>query len=234
MKKSRPHYDTLGVNPDASRDDIKKAFRAKAKECHPDHHPGDKEKESEFKELSVAYGVLGDPGSRRQYDETGEAPPIDDPIIAVYGLIIQTFRKLRDMNGDNIFYVDVVEKMKELFDETEREAQREIRNIEQQIKKNDKLIKKIIFKKKRDGSFLHTALAEENRQHELNIERIKRDIETLKKAAEILNDYEFSPEKREGGVFDRRRGFGVDVAFDPAAYFNAFKPEAGFDKGAKG
>jgi curved DNA-binding protein CbpA len=69
MKK--PEYDlykTLGVSRDASIDDIKAAYKAKAKKEHPDVG-GNEEK---FKEINEAYGVLSDPEKRRRYDETGE------------------------------------------------------------------------------------------------------------------------------------------------------------------
>lgn len=64
-------YDVLGVNPRASPEEIKKAFRKKAIECHPDKHAGDKGKEAEFKRLNEAYGVLSDADKRRTYDQFG-------------------------------------------------------------------------------------------------------------------------------------------------------------------
>ncbi len=62
------YYRTLGVQPGASQDDLKKAYRALAKKYHPDLHPGDQEAETRFKEVNEAYGVLGDPDKRKEYD----------------------------------------------------------------------------------------------------------------------------------------------------------------------
>jgi DnaJ-class molecular chaperone len=63
------HYQVLGVDPKASPDEIKKAYRRLAKANHPDTTGGDKAKETRFKEISNAYDVLGDPRKRSQYDQ---------------------------------------------------------------------------------------------------------------------------------------------------------------------
>lgn len=65
------YYDMLGVSRTASADELKRAFRIKAKECHPDYHPDDKTAESRFKELNEAYEVLKDPQKRAAYDQYG-------------------------------------------------------------------------------------------------------------------------------------------------------------------
>jgi DnaJ-class molecular chaperone len=62
------YYQTLGLSRDASEDEIKKAYRRLALECHPDHHPADPGLEERFKWVSEAYSVLGDAGKRLKYD----------------------------------------------------------------------------------------------------------------------------------------------------------------------
>lgn len=61
----------MGVPKNASADDIKKAYRKLAKECHPDLHPNDKGAEARFKELNEANEVLSDPEKRARYDQYG-------------------------------------------------------------------------------------------------------------------------------------------------------------------
>ena len=61
MADKRDYYEVLGIDKSASADDIKKAYRKKAKEFHPDLHPGDKECEQKFKEVNEAYEVLLSP-----------------------------------------------------------------------------------------------------------------------------------------------------------------------------
>lgn len=67
----KDYYKTLGVDKDASQDDIKKAFRKLARKYHPDLNPGDKTSEEKFKEINEAYAVLSDVEKRKQYDSAG-------------------------------------------------------------------------------------------------------------------------------------------------------------------
>ncbi len=67
------YYEILGVNRDASADEIKKAYRKKALENHPDRNAGDKAAEARFKEAATAYEVLSDQKKRDVYDRYGEA-----------------------------------------------------------------------------------------------------------------------------------------------------------------
>lgn len=62
------HYETLGINKDASAADIKKAYRELAKKYHPDLNGGNEEAAEKFKQVNEAYEVLSDPEKRSQYD----------------------------------------------------------------------------------------------------------------------------------------------------------------------
>src|SRR5256885_11702405 len=68
----RDYYTTLGVNRDASNEDIKKAYRKLAMKHHPDRNP-DKGSEEKFKEAKEAYEVLTDARKRQAYDQFGHA-----------------------------------------------------------------------------------------------------------------------------------------------------------------
>ena len=66
-------YKILGLSKGASANEIKKAYRKKAIEFHPDKNPGDKEAEANFKKAAEAYEVLSDPQKKSQYDQFGHS-----------------------------------------------------------------------------------------------------------------------------------------------------------------
>ena len=115
------YYEILGVKRDASADDLKKAFRQKARKYHPDLNKGSKEAEEKFKEVNEAYQVLSDPQKKAQYDQVGHAdfapgdassykPPSYDDLFRDFGLgdIFDAFsggpRRARQRAGADLRY----------------------------------------------------------------------------------------------------------------------------------
>jgi molecular chaperone DnaJ len=94
----RDYYEVLGVQKNASKDDIKKAYRKLAIQYHPDKNPGNKEAEERFKEATEAYEVLADDQKKAAYDQFGFA--------GVEGMggsqqdYSQMFRGFEDIFGD--------------------------------------------------------------------------------------------------------------------------------------
>src|SRR5215210_6451803 len=69
----RDYYEVLGVNKDASEDEIKKSYRKLAMKHHPDRNPDNPRAEEHFKEAKEAYEVLSEPQKRAAYDQFGHA-----------------------------------------------------------------------------------------------------------------------------------------------------------------
>lgn len=72
MAADNNYYNLLGVERNASADDIRKAYRKLARKYHPDVNPGNKDAEEHFKKITVAYGILSDDEKRKMYDQYGD------------------------------------------------------------------------------------------------------------------------------------------------------------------
>jgi len=73
MSTKRDYYEVLGVSKSATAEEIKKAYRKKAIQYHPDKNPGDKASEEKFKEAAEAYEILSSPEKKQRYDQFGHA-----------------------------------------------------------------------------------------------------------------------------------------------------------------
>ncbi|MBO5180926.1 MAG: molecular chaperone DnaJ [Paraprevotella sp.] len=71
--EKRDYYEVLGIDKNASDAEIKRAYKKKAIQYHPDRNPDDKDAEAKFKEAAEAYDVLRDPQKRARYDQFGHA-----------------------------------------------------------------------------------------------------------------------------------------------------------------
>ena len=71
----RDYYEVLGVDRNATEEEIKRAYRKLARKYHPDVNKDDPDAEEKFKEINEAYSVLSDPKTRAQYDQFGHEGP---------------------------------------------------------------------------------------------------------------------------------------------------------------
>jgi len=100
----RDYYEILGIQKNASQDEIKKAYRKVAMEYHPDRNPGNKSAEEKFKEAAEAYEVLSDAEKRSQYDRFGHAGLGNNRGFNGGGMNMEDiFSQFGDIFGDDIF-----------------------------------------------------------------------------------------------------------------------------------
>ncbi|MCR4314840.1 MAG: molecular chaperone DnaJ [Planctomycetes bacterium] len=97
----RDYYEILGLEKNASDDEIKKAYRKLALKYHPDRNPDDKDAETKFKEAAEAYEILSDREKRARYDQYGHAGV--EGMVHQYRSAEDVFSAFGDLFGDSIF-----------------------------------------------------------------------------------------------------------------------------------
>jgi molecular chaperone DnaJ len=101
--EKRDYYEVLGVSKNASKDEIKKAYRKQALKFHPDKNPGDKKAEENFKEAAEAYEVLSNDEKKARYDRYGHAGMSGGASAGAYGngmTMDDIFSSFGDIFGD--------------------------------------------------------------------------------------------------------------------------------------
>jgi molecular chaperone DnaJ len=99
MADKRDYYDILGVNKNATKDEVKSAYRKLALQYHPDRNPDDKDAESKFKEATEAFEVISDDNKRERYDRFGHQGVRGGQDFGQYQNINDIFSAFGDMFG---------------------------------------------------------------------------------------------------------------------------------------
>lgn len=178
-------YDTLGVDKDATHEDIKKAYYDKAKENHPDLESGD---DDAMKEINHAYAVLKTEESRKRYDESGdEDGTVDNTKAKVMNLVVGLVGELINKNPENIPFA-----LSQIRSQWQSAYQRGRRKIFNEIKRFE-TFKFRIVKPPKEGMDIITAVIEENiRTLKRQLKDFDDDYDCRLKAFELLDKYSFS------------------------------------------
>lgn len=176
-------YEDLGVPEDASNDQIKKAYRAKAHKHHPDKG-GDPEK---FHEIQCAYETLIDPESRAKYDETGLAKQDESSLLdKATNTLIQLFRDI--IQSAPLDQVDVIETAEKVLHESISNRESKLQDMRRKQRKIEKKLGKVKGKKNKKNLFELVIQEELNFLFE-NITEIDKELMVLNQVETMLQEY---------------------------------------------
>lgn len=186
-------YKVLGVERDASAKEIKKAYRAKVKKCHPDHHT-DADPE-EIKELNKAYEILANPQKRDRFDRGEDPSVIPDEEAEINNVIVQHFSQVAEI--EDWEHQDLIGLMKQALDKLVPRMRRDAKEGTKEIERLQKMHARL---KAKDGStLLHKVLESKIDKARHMITGIEKDIETHSAARARLDvwTYAHTPRKQE-------------------------------------
>jgi curved DNA-binding protein CbpA len=179
-------YEELGVDKNASPDEIKKAYRSKASQCHPDKGGS----HEEFVAVQKAYEVLSDPESRQRYDSTGQSEKSQVP--NPYELILQIFAQVAESQDET--KVDLVKEVKNHLKQQKVGIRKRIRELRRNGRKWRNVGKRI----KVAGFNPVANMARKNREtiiQEYIHLRVARRL--VASSIELMKDWSYEFDKRE-------------------------------------
>jgi curved DNA-binding protein CbpA len=190
-------YTLLGVAPDASLNEIKRAYRNKAKTTHPDKG-GDA---VAFHELQRAFAVLSDPKTREQYDRTGKAEPEgpNNDLSKLYGHIAGVMTTVLDQAtkvGADAGQFDLIEATIEAFEQRLEEAMQKRAMIERTRNKFMEVANRITAKKGKPNT-LRLIMEGRVGEGERMMRQIDEQNEIEQKAIDLLKNHEYRFEEPE-------------------------------------
>lgn len=180
------YYDILDVDKNASKDDIKKAFKKKAKKCHPDSG-GDAES---FKALVVAYDILSDARKRKMYDEGKD---INDTTIDMsykrqaYDMVLQDF--INVLMDDKLKHKNIVKHLRNKYSGAHNNAKAYLRGIKDKKKDVAKRLEGIETKKRDEYNLVDMANIAIMKNIKEDMLRVIRDIRILNQSRLLLKNY---------------------------------------------
>jgi len=145
-------YEILGVNKDADKATIKKAFKRLANKHHPDKSGGN---ETYFKLILEAYEVLSDPARRKKYDESGDTRKTNLNELA-RNMLADLFSKI--LQGGSHDYQSILKSVEDILNNSEREIKNEVKRLTNTKKDLNKKIKRITVK---NGNNLYAGVIEQ-------------------------------------------------------------------------
>lgn len=203
------HYETLGVEKDATRDDIKKAFRKMASKHHPDKEGGSEEA---FKKVKKAYETLDDPETRARYDEFGDEDEPEENTLT--GRMTLVLLRIFETLDDNVPTRHILHHVRERVRAGKDKVEEGVHHLQVRVKKLRALIKDTDFEgREKDNVFL-TAVRYKLRMAE---EELKNAIQAKEVFTELQKLLSNTRSKTDDGNYTHRETHPMSSLLDAVA-----------------
>lgn len=207
LKKSL--YEILGIDPTASKEDVKKAYHKKAQETHPDKEGGSQEA---FLEVSRAYKILSDEEKRNTYDETGEES--EDREMNPRHMVLQIFLEVISNPGFNPKLMDAFESTKQTIELRQKQIKNEMSKNSQQKTKYEEIVSRLEKAPETLKHMVEDMVRRHGEMHEQFIKNLNLGVEML----EILKEFKYRVDTQS--VMNNNPGETMKyISFDPATFF---------------
>lgn len=184
------YYEWLCVAPEATDEEIKRAFKKLAQEHHPDKG-GDPAK---FREVKEAYEILGDKTKRKVYDETGTVAQSEDiSKIRALEQIASMLITIMDADEFDIDHTDILEYLKERIRNTVTATNLEMIRLQNRIAKRRRMLARLSKSETNNSEItLNLIIANETAKATENINRFRLAMEELELMLEIIAEYGYA------------------------------------------
>jgi len=191
------HYAALGLGKDATPEDVKRAYRARAQRAHPDRKGGDPDA---FRSIQKAYDVLGDAERRARYDK-GEKDRVDDPVSAQRREALQEIAKLlmtaiNDTNVD-LMSTNLIKLARQAIQARVDGVNAQIAELNAQIRRRETFLKRLRRKKSKDDDLVKTMVQHSIEKHRGVIGEAQNDIARCGVMRELLEDYDYATDLQD-------------------------------------
>jgi curved DNA-binding protein CbpA len=182
-------YDELGVAKDASKADIKRAYRKRARETHPDKPGGDKEA---FQKVSLAYALLTDDGRRADYDATGNTRVNNRQAQQMEFIAGMVLSLIDQMPEEDIDSENLIEHVRINLRQGLTRGQQSIKDIQRAIAKRERAKARVI--KKSGENLIAAMIAGDINARQQRIEALRDEIQAGHEMLAMLEDYHYQME----------------------------------------
>jgi len=185
-------YNVLGVETDASQEDIKRAYRRASMQHHPDKG-GD---EREFAKIALAYNILSDPGSRERYDFNGLFKGQEEQDMVKHMAINRMMHLMNNVvesnrkTGADLLTLNIIEMVIDVAKNVYTECQNQIAEIQNAIENIKMMGKKCVFKGEGENIF-ELVIEEQLKGMERQIEQQRVELDIARQIVDFLKDYDY-------------------------------------------